>query len=105
MEATTLHLPGSLEPQFRHSVALYEMGRHYFQCCGSILFMADRNLLMGRWREALDANGERPEDFQWRSSKLRDFQEKLKTGNGRVKKKVGAGIGATPTWGYCVCCY
>jgi hypothetical protein len=21
------------------------------------------------------------------------------------KKKVGAGIGATPTWGYCVCCY
>ena len=24
---------------------------------------------------------------------------------GRGKKKVGAGIGATPTWGYCVCCY
>jgi|SRR5579864_3246958 len=23
----------------------------------------------------------------------------------RQKKKVGAGIGATPTWGYCVCCY
>ena len=21
------------------------------------------------------------------------------------KKNVGAGIGATPTWGYCVCCY
>jgi hypothetical protein len=41
----------------------------------------------GRWREALDANGERPEDFQCRSSKLRDFQEKLKTGNGRVKRK------------------
>src|SRR5215470_6587678 len=23
----------------------------------------------------------------------------------RCKRKVGAGIGATPTWGYCVCCY
>ena len=23
----------------------------------------------------------------------------------KSKKKVGAGIGATPTWGYCVCCY
>jgi len=31
-------------------------------------------------------------------------QEKLNTEICR-KKKVGAGIGATPTWGYCVCCY
>jgi len=63
MEATTLHLPGSLEPQFRHSVALYEMGRHYFQCCGSILFMAYRRWSMERssgrkWRDQKISNAE-----------------------------------------------
>jgi hypothetical protein len=51
-------------------------------------FMADRNLLMVDG-EKLWTQMERPEDFQCRSSKLRDFQEKLKTGNGRVKKESG----------------
>jgi hypothetical protein len=36
MEATMLHLPGSLEPQLRLSVALCEMAHQDFQCCGSI---------------------------------------------------------------------
>ena len=36
--------------------------------------------------------------------KLRMFGKTL-TESWRGKKKVGAGIGATPTWGYCVCCY
>ena len=34
-----------------------------------------------------------------------DVQEKLRLKVAGQKKKVGAGIGATPTWGYCVCCY
>jgi hypothetical protein len=91
MEATTLHLPGSLEPQFRHSVALYEMGRHYFQCCGSILFMADRNLLMGRWREALDANGE-TRRFPMAKFKAQGLSRKTKVWKGAGKKRKWAPV-------------
>jgi hypothetical protein len=77
MEATTLHLPRSLEPQFRHSVALYEMAHRDLQCCGS----------------NYELNGvEMPQIKETRkipmvNSKAQDVQEKLRLKVGAAKRK------------------
>jgi len=43
------------------------------------------------------------QSFFDKAEAAREFEEIKKIGF--AKKKVGVGIGATPTWGYCVCCY
>lgn len=53
MEATTLHLPGSLEPQFRHSVALCRLAHQDFQRCPFQIYqMIDEREAMDRIDQA-----------------------------------------------------
>jgi len=94
MEATTSLLPVHLEPQLRLSVAPCEMVRQDFSIAISV--KNQQTLWMQTIRNTKNSNSE--------AQKLR-IAGKNKCQECGDKKKVGAGIGATPTWGYCVCCY
>jgi hypothetical protein len=68
MEATMLHLPGSLEPQLRLSVALCEMAHQDSSVAAQL--MVDEERLWAQWR--------RPHGFQSSTSESLGCPRKTK---------------------------